>query len=154
MSTRYRPRALAPSLTAAARAFPAIVLTGPRRAGKTFLLRHVFPAASYLLLEDPDVVARLRADPQGFLDGLEGPCILDEVQNVTDRSVLSRLLVGIGDALSHTEPVTDVAGVAHDKTVPLAVYLTCLPEFTDRATSTAGSTFARRFHAPSVKRCR
>jgi hypothetical protein len=84
MSTRYRPRALAPSLTAAARGFPAIVLTGPRRAGKTFLLRHVFPAASYLLLEDPDVVARLRADPQGFLDDLEGPCILDEVQNVPE----------------------------------------------------------------------
>ena len=60
------------------------MLTGPRRAGKTFLLRHLFPAASYVLLEDPDIVARLRADPQEFLDGLEEPCILDEVQNVPE----------------------------------------------------------------------
>jgi hypothetical protein len=70
---------------------------------------------------------------------------IDEVQNVTQRGVLSRLLVGIGDALSHNEPVTDVAGVAHDKTLPLAVYLSGLPEFTDRATGAAGATFARRF---------
>ncbi|MBM3524967.1 MAG: ATP-binding protein, partial [Alphaproteobacteria bacterium] len=62
----------------------AVVLTGPRRAGKTMLLRRLFPAARYVLLEDPDIVARLRADPQGFLDGLETPAILDEVQNVPE----------------------------------------------------------------------
>jgi predicted AAA+ superfamily ATPase len=84
MPVRYRRRTLATPLAAAARAFPAIVLTGPRRAGKTFLLRHAFPTASYVLLEDPDVVARLRADPQGFLDGLEGLCILDEIQHVPE----------------------------------------------------------------------
>ena len=68
----------------AARTFPAVVLTGPRRAGKTSLLRRLFPQASYFLLEDPDIVARLRADPQGFLDGVATPAILDEVQNVPD----------------------------------------------------------------------
>jgi predicted AAA+ superfamily ATPase len=60
------------------------VLTGPRRAGKTLLLRRLFPKASYFLLEDPDVVARLRADPQGFLDSVPTPAILDEVQNVPE----------------------------------------------------------------------
>ena len=48
------------------------------------LLRHLFPKASYFLLEDPDVVARLRADPQGFLDAVKTPAILDEVQNVPE----------------------------------------------------------------------
>jgi predicted AAA+ superfamily ATPase len=67
-----------------ARSFPAVVLTGPRRAGKTCLLRRLFPRADYFLLEDPDVVARLRADPQGFLDGVKTPAILDEVQNVPE----------------------------------------------------------------------
>lgn len=68
----------------AARAFPAVVLTGPRRAGKTYLLRRMFPQADYCLLEDPDRVARFRADPQGFLDGVRPPVILDEIQNVPE----------------------------------------------------------------------
>jgi predicted AAA+ superfamily ATPase len=81
---RYTERTIGPLLQKAARSFPAVVLTGPRRAGKTMLLRRLFPKASYTLLEDPDVVARLRADPQGFLDGLALPAILDEVQNVPE----------------------------------------------------------------------
>ncbi|MCR4411336.1 MAG: ATP-binding protein [Thermoguttaceae bacterium] len=81
---RYVPRELESQVARGLRAFPAIVLTGPRRAGKTWLLRHLFPRASYFLLEDPDVVARLRADPQGFLDSVETPAILDEVQHVPE----------------------------------------------------------------------
>lgn len=49
----------------------AVVLTGPRRAGKTSLRRRLFPEAGYFMLEDLDVVARLRADPQGFLDAVK-----------------------------------------------------------------------------------
>lgn len=66
------------------RAFGAVVLTGPRRSGKTFLLRDVLPKAPYLLFEDPDVIARFRSDPQGFLDDVRTPVILDEVQNVPE----------------------------------------------------------------------
>ena len=62
----------------------ALIVTGPRRAGKTTLLRHVFPGATYHLLQDPDVVARFRADPQGFLDDVRLPAILDEIQNVPE----------------------------------------------------------------------
>ena len=77
---RYLPRELERQITAAAKNFPAVVLTGPRRSGKTFLLRHLLPKASYYFFEDPDVVARFRHDPQGFLDGVKPPGILDEVQ--------------------------------------------------------------------------
>jgi hypothetical protein len=80
----YLPRELEAQVARAARNFPAVVLTGPRRAGKTMLLRRLFPRASYFLLEDPDVVARFRADPHGFLDAVKTPAILDEVQQVPD----------------------------------------------------------------------
>jgi predicted AAA+ superfamily ATPase len=81
---RYVPRLLSGELLRAARHFPALIVTGPRRAGKTTLLRKLFPRASYWLAEDPDVVARLRADPRGFLEEVRLPVILDEIQNVPE----------------------------------------------------------------------
>ena len=84
LSMRYIRRALESQVLSAAKNFPATILTGPRRAGKTWLLRHLFPGASYQLFEDPDVVARFRHDPQGFLDGLGLPAVLDEIQNVPE----------------------------------------------------------------------
>jgi len=87
---RYIDREMERQLAKAMRAFPAVVLTGPRRAGKTWLLKRLFPQAAYFLLEDPGIVARLRADPQGFLDAITTPVILDEVQNVPEVFALVR----------------------------------------------------------------
>lgn len=69
---------------AAAKSFPAVVVTGPRRAGKTTLLRGLFPRASYVLLEDPDVRDRARSDPRALLEELRLPAIFDEIQNVPE----------------------------------------------------------------------
>jgi predicted AAA+ superfamily ATPase len=81
---KFVPRALCAQVQRAARAFPALIITGPRRAGKTTLLRHVFPRAAYHLLEDPDTIARVRADPRSFLEETSTPAILDEIQNVPE----------------------------------------------------------------------
>ena len=69
---RHIPRALEARVTTARRAFPVVVVTGPRRAGKTSLLRRLVPAADCVLLEDPDILGRVRADPHGFLDERRG----------------------------------------------------------------------------------
>ena len=61
--------------------FPSLVVTGPRRAGKTTLLRQSMPKAQYVLLEDPDIQDRVRNDPRSFLESLKLPVILDEIQN-------------------------------------------------------------------------
>jgi predicted AAA+ superfamily ATPase len=77
-------RNLAPRILAAARHFPAVVVTGPRRAGKTTLLRKLFPHAQYILLEDIDVRERVRNDPRTFLEALRPPVLFDEIQNAPE----------------------------------------------------------------------
>lgn len=77
-------RLLAPQLLRSARAFPAVVLTGPRRSGKSTLLRHLFPHAEFVALDAPDVLARVKADPRTFLEGLRPPVLLDEIQNAPE----------------------------------------------------------------------
>lgn len=75
------PRQITPYLHSALRRFPAVVITGPRRAGKTTLLRSAAPRAQYVLLEDPDIQDRVQRDPRAFLEGLKPPVIFDEVQH-------------------------------------------------------------------------
>jgi len=92
---RYIPRQLAAELKSASKAFPALIVTGPRRAGKTTLLRKVFPKADYFLLEDPDLIARFRADPRSFVEEISPPAILDEIQHVPEvlnylRTIIDR----------------------------------------------------------------
>jgi predicted AAA+ superfamily ATPase len=81
---QFIPRTIQRTVLAAARAFPAIVITGPRRAGKTTLLRRLFPQAGYILLEDPDIQSRARSDPRGLLEDLRLPVVFDEIQNVPE----------------------------------------------------------------------
>jgi hypothetical protein len=81
---RYIPRLIESQLLLAARKFNALILTGPRRSGKTTLLRKLFPRASYHLLEDPDIISRFRADARSFIEEIQPPVILDEIQNVPE----------------------------------------------------------------------
>lgn len=90
---RFVPRKLANVVMKASRHFPAVVVTGPRRAGKTTLLRKLFPKARYVLLEDPDIQARIRSDPRAFLEELRPPVLFDEIQNTPELFDYVRTLV-------------------------------------------------------------
>jgi hypothetical protein len=81
---RYINRLIEKEIIEASRAFPALLVTGPRRAGKTTLLKKLFPKASYYLLEDPDAISRVKADPRSFVEEIKPPAILDEIQNTPE----------------------------------------------------------------------
>ncbi len=63
-----------------ARQFPAVMVTGARQAGKTSLLRHLFPKASYLTLDLPSHAEAARTAPDELLERYPEPVIIDEIQ--------------------------------------------------------------------------
>lgn len=70
---------------------------------------------------------------------------VDEVQNITDETSRSQLLIALGDAITRKVEVR-VPGVGSvERSLPIAVYLTGLPEFDDASGARKGATFARRF---------
>jgi len=77
----YIQRTLEPVLKKAVKEFPAVVLTGPRQAGKTTILKKLFGSSyQYISLEPPDVRAAAESDPRGFIDLYSPPIIFDEIQ--------------------------------------------------------------------------
>lgn len=62
---------------------PVVLVNGARQVGKTTLVQSLAAArsAAYFTLDDIAVLSAARSDPQGFLAGLSGPIILDEVQH-------------------------------------------------------------------------
>lgn len=58
------------------------LLLGPRRAGKTTLLKQQFPDLKYTSLDDLDYLDWANKDPKGFVQELGNSGIIDEIQRV------------------------------------------------------------------------
>ncbi len=78
------PRTQSAALLSALRSYPVVVVTGPRQAGKSTLLRGALPAWRMVSLEDLDLRNFARADPRGFLRQYPAPLVVDEAQHVPE----------------------------------------------------------------------
>ncbi len=75
-------RNITDSLLEALRDRPVVLLNGARQTGKTTLVRSLGSGyrAAYYTLDEAPVLTAVSSDPAGFLSGVEGPVIIDEIQ--------------------------------------------------------------------------
>ena len=69
---------------------PVVFLNGTRQTGKSTLVKHIAGQGDtfrYLTLDDATVLAAAQSDPTGFVEGLRGPVVLDEVQRVPELAL-------------------------------------------------------------------
>ena len=78
------PRDIEQHLRELGQYFPILSLTGPRQAGKTTLLKNLFPSYQYISLEDPDIREKAHRDPRSFLKAHNYQVIFDEAQRVPE----------------------------------------------------------------------
>ncbi len=81
MSSMYINRLLENRLKNAIKTFPAVFVGGPRRSGKTTLVKKIFPRYKYVLLDELDIRYFANEDPKGFLEVYSPPVIIDEIHN-------------------------------------------------------------------------
>ncbi len=80
-------RLLTPLLVEALSDSPVVLLNGARQTGKTTLVQNLpseHHTATYITLDDAGFLSAARSDPAGFLAGLPGPVVIDEVQHAPE----------------------------------------------------------------------
>lgn len=87
MKMRELDRSAAEALSRDLRIFPAVCIVGPRQAGKTTLARRMSGTGgprTFVTLDEAQVLAQARGDPEGFIEGLSLPAAVDEIQRAPD----------------------------------------------------------------------
>jgi len=92
-------RDIKPALEELRAYYPIIYLGGPRQAGKTTFLRHIYPDLPYVNLEDLEVQQTAEQDPQRFLRRFTNGAILDEAQRVPHLFSYLQVLVDADKSL-------------------------------------------------------
>ncbi|MBN8476655.1 ATP-binding protein [Sulfuritalea sp.] len=86
------PRHLHPQLDIAMGDTPAVLINGPRQCGKTTLVRLYADRMAYFSLDDPALLAAVRADPLGFVRR-QDRLIIDEVQRAPELLLALKLAI-------------------------------------------------------------
>ncbi|MGM0428545.1 MAG: ATP-binding protein [Thermodesulfobacteriota bacterium] len=63
------------------------LIIGPRRSGKTTLLKQQYPGLPYATLDDLDFLQWAKGDPKGFVSKLGKVAIIDEIQRLPSLTV-------------------------------------------------------------------
>lgn len=91
------PRRISPILIESIGEFPATFLSGARQCGKSTLARQLadkLPGnASYYTFDDARILEFASTDPQGFVESLHLPAIIDEVQLVENIGRAIKLVI-------------------------------------------------------------
>ena len=80
-------RAITPRLLTALGDTPAVMLVGPRQAGKSTLVQGLADGphpARYLSLDDLRTLDAARRDPIGLIESADGPLVIDEIQRAPE----------------------------------------------------------------------
>ncbi len=80
-------RAITPRLLTALGDTPAVMLVGPRQAGKSTLVQSLATGshpARYLSLDDLRTLDSARRDPVGLIESADGPLVIDEIQRAPE----------------------------------------------------------------------
>ena len=112
----FYPRSSTELLLHSLKGYPVVVLTGPRQAGKSTLLRQALTGWQMLSLEDIDLREFAQSDPRAFLQRYPAPLILDEAQRVPDLLSYIQTMVDVGGrmgqyVLSGSQQFSLLAGV-------------------------------------------
>ncbi len=63
------------------------LILGPRRCGKTTLLKSRFPDYNYVTLDDLDALNWAKKDPKGFVTHLGAKAVIDEIQRCPELTI-------------------------------------------------------------------
>ncbi|MBR2671833.1 MAG: ATP-binding protein [Oscillospiraceae bacterium] len=88
-------RAISDNIKKSATQVPVITVMGPRQAGKTTLVRNLFPGYTYVNLEDRATRELAENDYIGFFSKYSEPMIIDEIQMVPE--LLSAIQVKVDE---------------------------------------------------------
>jgi predicted AAA+ superfamily ATPase len=76
----YVKRHIEEAVVRVSKMFGAVIVTGPRQAGKTTMLKNVVGDISYVTLDDPILLGAAKSEPGTFLKDFPPPVFVDEIQ--------------------------------------------------------------------------
>jgi len=74
------------------------LVIGPRRSGKTTLLKQRYPMLPYATLDDLDLLDWAKKDPKGFIQYFGSPAIIDEIQRHPPLTIAVKYAIDNADA--------------------------------------------------------